>query len=113
MFRTYRCPAKFPALAQLTLDAVAALQGLVQTGDGMGLTHGLKMQLRPADRESSGVVLDLSSSALRRAGTAAGSKTRHVDRECTSEAPRTPAGSPIHARPNFGTGRGHEVREDH
>ncbi len=38
-----------PALTEFRLDAVAALQGCVQAGDGVG--HASKMQIRSAERE--------------------------------------------------------------
>ena len=35
----------------LPLDAIAALQGCVQAGDGVGVAHGLKMRRRSANHE--------------------------------------------------------------
>ena len=39
------------SLAQLTLDGVTALEGCVQTGDGVGGDHAPKMRCDPAYRE--------------------------------------------------------------
>ena len=64
--------ASLSALTEFTLDAVAAFQGCVQAGDGVGVAHAVKMRRRPGNRESSGVVPDLSPDALRCPGTTEG-----------------------------------------
>ena len=40
-----------PALTDLTLDAVAALEGCVQAGGGVRAVHAPKMRVRASDRE--------------------------------------------------------------
>ncbi len=39
------------ALTEFGLDAVAAFEGGVQAGDGVGVSHASKMRLRSAERE--------------------------------------------------------------
>ena len=47
-----------PALTQLALDAVAAVVGRVQAGDGVRVAHPLKMRLRAANREPDPLGMD-------------------------------------------------------
>ena len=50
-----------PALTDLTLDAVAALEGSVQAGDGVWSVQAPKMRRRPADCEQAPLGMDPSN----------------------------------------------------